>query len=558
MANLDTRSKRSSSILNRLPFRRSLPLPDGTISQGDRQHIAWAYSGILAATATQTGLQTATLVVQMYLSAAWVDVSADVMNSPYISWETGIQSDDPTALVAEVGKLEFWLDNSTGNSAGLLGYYSPGHANARTGFELGTRVRIKTTRLGSDRYQFHGRISEIIPEPGSKRGRKVHVTVTDYMEEMSARFVDLLTLQSNKTSDQLLTTLISGMDFAPIATSYDTGPDTFASAFHDILGEKQVVATVAQKIAQSDLSRIWVTGDTTGGETLVMINRQDDIGKTSQLTLTNTLTDLEVKRSRSTIANKIAVSFRPILEGTGVEVLYTVPDEISITSGRSYSFTALFRDPDGGSRLNGKDMITPVADTDYKMSSVSGSGNDLNGSLGISITFGSDRAEITLTNNHATATGYVWLFQLRGTALRLRDALEVAYTDATSVTAYGEKRLQYDTPYQNNINTTQSIADYLGTKWANPKNKISNIGFVGNVSSTLMNAAVNRDLGDMITLTETVTGISEDRVIIGRKVVVRSGIWRVEYNTKDSDSGDFWLLGTSGSSELGQTTTLGF
>ena len=49
MANLDTRSKRASSVGILLPFMISPPLPDGTIDQGDRQHIALSYSGIHAA-----------------------------------------------------------------------------------------------------------------------------------------------------------------------------------------------------------------------------------------------------------------------------------------------------------------------------------------------------------------------------------------------------------------------------------------------------------------------------------------------------------------------------
>ncbi len=51
MANLDTRSKRASSVGIALPFILAPVLPDGTIAQGDRQHTAWSYSGILATAA---------------------------------------------------------------------------------------------------------------------------------------------------------------------------------------------------------------------------------------------------------------------------------------------------------------------------------------------------------------------------------------------------------------------------------------------------------------------------------------------------------------------------
>jgi len=53
MADLDTRSKRASSVQVMAPYILSPVLPDGTLSQGDRQHIAWTYSGILAAGAAE-------------------------------------------------------------------------------------------------------------------------------------------------------------------------------------------------------------------------------------------------------------------------------------------------------------------------------------------------------------------------------------------------------------------------------------------------------------------------------------------------------------------------
>lgn len=54
MANLDSRSKRASSVGIMLPFVLALPLPDATLDQGDRQHVAWNYSGVLAVSSTFT------------------------------------------------------------------------------------------------------------------------------------------------------------------------------------------------------------------------------------------------------------------------------------------------------------------------------------------------------------------------------------------------------------------------------------------------------------------------------------------------------------------------
>jgi hypothetical protein len=49
MADLDSRSKRASSVAIMSPSNNNPLLPDSTIAQGDRQHIAMSYSGIAAA-----------------------------------------------------------------------------------------------------------------------------------------------------------------------------------------------------------------------------------------------------------------------------------------------------------------------------------------------------------------------------------------------------------------------------------------------------------------------------------------------------------------------------
>lgn len=50
MADLDSASKRISSV-GLWGTILALPLPDGTLGQGDRQHVAVSYSGILAGAA---------------------------------------------------------------------------------------------------------------------------------------------------------------------------------------------------------------------------------------------------------------------------------------------------------------------------------------------------------------------------------------------------------------------------------------------------------------------------------------------------------------------------
>lgn len=45
---IDTRNKRASACFPLMPWRTSLPSPDGTVDQGDKQQVVFLYSGILA------------------------------------------------------------------------------------------------------------------------------------------------------------------------------------------------------------------------------------------------------------------------------------------------------------------------------------------------------------------------------------------------------------------------------------------------------------------------------------------------------------------------------
>ena len=58
MADLDNTSKRRSSVQILEPYNAAPPEPTlvfGDINQADRQHIAWSYSGILAAAPPAAG-----------------------------------------------------------------------------------------------------------------------------------------------------------------------------------------------------------------------------------------------------------------------------------------------------------------------------------------------------------------------------------------------------------------------------------------------------------------------------------------------------------------------
>ena len=48
---MDSRDKRASAVLVALPWRGVLPVPDGSLNQGDRQQAGTMYRGIAASSA---------------------------------------------------------------------------------------------------------------------------------------------------------------------------------------------------------------------------------------------------------------------------------------------------------------------------------------------------------------------------------------------------------------------------------------------------------------------------------------------------------------------------
>ena len=85
----------------------------------------------------------------------WTDVTRDVLVRGGVSWDYGLPGSRPHDHVAGIGECRFLLDNSPANSAGLAGYYAPGHPDTRPGFELGIACRISLAHDGTVRRKLY-------------------------------------------------------------------------------------------------------------------------------------------------------------------------------------------------------------------------------------------------------------------------------------------------------------------------------------------------------------------------------------------------------------------
>ncbi len=313
------------------------------------------------------------LKLEMKLDGSnWTDVSADVRANTQYSLQYGMPGHKPTQRIATTGRLKFSMDNSAKNSGGLRGYYSPGHTNVRTGFELNVPTRLSVragTFYGDDKYgdfyygadpyyRFIGKLRRIRVIPGLKGERRTECTAFDFIHEMSKHKMDLLALMENTASGTVFSNVIANMDDSPDATSYATGIDTFPYAGDDMQDERTTALAAARKITLSEFGYIYIKGDEVTGGVLVFEDRQSRVGGSPLFTIDDgDLVSMEVSRPIDQVYNKIRTLARPREVGSSPEVLSTLRTTMAVRAGAAEIIKSRYADPDQRSvRIAGKDL----------------------------------------------------------------------------------------------------------------------------------------------------------------------------------------------------------
>jgi hypothetical protein len=211
-------------------------------------------------------------------------------------------------------------------------------------------------------------------------------------------------------------------------------------------------------------------------------------------------------------------------------VLYAAPNEIKVLPGQVNLVEINYVDPVPGSRasvsLIAGSEVAPLANTDYKATFTQGSGgNDANTQFSFTLGVYSKSCIFNLTS---TAVADMWVYpcQMRGHIIRQYAAQSSTFFDtAPNYVLYGRHKLNYSMYYQNDVNYGKKMADYWASLYHLPSifPYDPHVDFIANSSDTLMDAAIARDIGDRITITEEVTGIDTDFIIIGVNMTVKNG-----------------------------------
>lgn len=482
----------------------------------------------------------------------WTDVSADVL-AP-IQVKQGILSSDPLQRVANTGVMSFQLNNSAANSAGLIGYYSPGHTNCVTGFDIGLPVRLLMTYDGRTKCKFVGRIpaNGIAVFPGELGTRKVGVTVNDWMD-MAAKYEILLPqFTTNKRIDEIVPLIIADMPVQPGATSYEVGDYTFAAVF-DLVRPKTRAMQEFTAVAISEMGYIYITHDWDNYEILKVEDKsyryntpdlkdlivsssdsgfllmednafllQEDGYKLlldelqSAWAINETHMDMTTTYNNY-FYNRVTAKAYPRQEDTSNQVLFTLQKPLKLDAAeKRENYSVTFKDPTGGSaRVTSRSMVDPVITTDYTMNSLAdGTGTNLTNDLSVTVVYGTNGASYTLENTGAV-DGFITKLQARGKGIYTYDTIEYISSDAASEAAVGVYNKSLDLKYQDDANAAQQFADYIRGQYDSIGTVPETVTIAANLSSLHMWAFLQLEIGDGVYISETVTGIDGNYVING-------------------------------------------
>mgnify|MGYP001615099917 CR=1 FL=1 len=499
-------------------------------------------------------------------AGAWTDITADVrQDAGPMRWRYGIFGTGPMDRVAGTGTLSFVLDNSEKHSSASRGLYAPGHANARTGFDLGIGTRIKITYSGSTFYKFRGSLDEIIPQGGQRGPRRTFCTAVDWMDEAARVNVERRPTQVDKTGDQIIATVVGGMTRKPAASSLDVGKDTFPFALDNAFDESFTARGIFQQVAQSELGFIYIAGDQTTGGVLTFDNRHARPQSGSAVyTLDDSMTSLTMRRARDNLYNNINITIHPRRFDTSASILYTMQAVPLVAAGACLTFKAPYLTSGSGrirqrTGASNNSLIQPAATTDYLANTASdGSGGNRTSNFTATASFGTNSCRVTMANGGAD-DAYITFFQVRGQGLADLEPIIVSASDGNSLATYGDSTLNYDMPLQTSACIGQDAANYLANLWSTPQTRVETIRFFANESDTQMKAALFNDISSRVTLVETATGIDGDYYIQAAEMVYSDkNLLEVAWTVAPTDPYDYWLIGVSGFSEIGQTTRLGY
>ena len=305
------------------------------------------------------------------------------------------------------------------------------------------------------------------------------------------------TLQSEKKASEYMATLAALFDRDAIAGGDQVFDDGLTAVPYYWLEDENVWDECGD-LAEAHLGRIWFDKDgdlhfDDGGHFVKPSTDAWDDPTTSQATFTTaSFAECNPQYGFDSIFNHIIVEYQPRYTGY-TQSIFTASDTITLLPGEAdYSYHAKFDYP-------ASSVTTPVVTTDYI--AVTPGGHGLAPTVSVNATYAAS-AELYLTNNDADYPCYFTQLGIRGSPLLTQEPIKYEVEDAASIAAYGRRTWTIrNNPYIQTRRHAQMVADFLLARFKDPVQTIDLRG---------VPARPWLEVGDRVTVTETLTGINED------------------------------------------------
>ncbi len=483
----------------------------------------------------------------------------------------GIRGNTPNDRIADTGTLSFLLNNSQSNSAHLVGYYSPLNANVRSGFTFNAPVRWSLTSGETTVYKFVGKIDTIVPAAGVKRERVTQVQAVDWMDQAAELDLPDIPVQVDKRGDEIVSAILNALPSAdqPSALDVQTSVNTYTLALDGAIAAgatfgggaaRPKVREVLNQLALSGYEYGYVIGDSATGGVFRWENRHHRVINQTPLAILDDSSEvaLVVPGQRGDVYSTIQVFVNPVDVDTDANTilwdLKTAAPQVP-AGATDTSLFGTFTDPNTNDSCGGKDVRQPAPLFDFiANSSPAGDGTDITSSFSCAAIYSGLGVSFTIAN-HGAVAGYVTRLRARGRAIRRSSAV----VTVTVPNSYGTRVFQMSMPYQGDTNLAAATADHLADLLAAPTARVESVTFLANRSATLMGAALLREPGDRVAVSETITGLDGIFTINSVSLTYeRANTLWCTWGLEPATSPPLWLWGVAGHSEWGVTTMWGF
>lgn len=300
-----------------------------------------------------------------------------------------------------------------------------------------------------------------------------------------------------------------------------------------------------ESLVNSEFGYLWVARD----GTLTLKNKNWEFSLhtvTPAMTVTNTATNIDPELDDALIINKVSVDYIPktqisngvVAQSLGVievpgysfnqgdttvwprnnRAATSYAGTASAPAGKPKSGDKLIRlayTDENGIRIGARDLITPVAGTDYTVNDESdGSGFNYTPTGRIKIALAPSGSDVEISfKNSASGPLYVRNLVVRGTQIAQYSPETLVVSDDDSIEDYGTHPYSFSLEMGADPIFAEAVAYYLLARYGQPRQAVHTLIFEGPEVIGGVNI-LSLDVGSVIALTDTQTAITSEKYYV--------------------------------------------